>query len=45
VLSVANGYNVYRWTEDGVAYWAVSDVASADLDEFAELFRATPPDQ
>jgi anti-sigma factor RsiW len=45
VLSAVGGYNMYRWTEDGVAYWAVSDVASADLDKFAELFRATPPDQ
>jgi anti-sigma factor RsiW len=45
VLSVINGYNVYRWTEDQISYWAVSDVASADLDKFAELFRATPPNQ
>jgi hypothetical protein len=40
-----DGYNMYRWVEDGVAYWAVSDVAAADLDKFFELFRATPPDQ
>jgi anti-sigma factor RsiW len=45
VLSAVNGYNIYRWTEEGVAYWAVSDVASADLDKFAELFRTTPPEQ
>jgi anti-sigma factor RsiW len=45
VLSVANGYNMYRWVEDGVAYWAVSDVASADLDKLVTLFRTTPPDQ
>ena len=45
VLSVANGYNMYRWVEDGVAYWAVSDVASADLDRLVTLFRTTPPDQ
>jgi anti-sigma factor RsiW len=45
VLSVVNGYNMYRWTEEGVAYWAVSDVASTDLDKFAELFRTTPPEQ
>jgi anti-sigma factor RsiW len=44
-LSAVNGYNIYRWTEGGVAYWAVSDVASADLDKFAELFRTTPPEQ
>jgi anti-sigma factor RsiW len=45
VLSAANGYNMYRWTEDGVAYWAVSDVAAADLDKLVTLFRTTPPDQ
>jgi anti-sigma factor RsiW len=45
VLSVSNGYNTYRWTENGVAYWAVSDVASADLDNFAVLFRTKRPDQ
>jgi len=45
VLSAVSGYNMYRWAEDGVAYTAVSDVAPAELDKFAELFRATPPDQ
>jgi anti-sigma factor RsiW len=45
VLSAVNGYNMYRWAEDGVAYWAVSDVASADLDKLVTLFRTTPPDQ
>jgi anti-sigma factor RsiW len=44
-LGVLNGYNTYRWTENGVAYWAVSDVASADLDKFGRLFRTTPPNQ
>jgi hypothetical protein len=33
---------VYRWIEDGVAYWAISDVASTELGKFAELFRDTP---
>jgi anti-sigma factor RsiW len=45
VLSVVNGYNVYRWTEDEISYWAVSDVASAYLGKFAALFRTTPPDR
>jgi anti-sigma factor RsiW len=45
VPRAVDGYNMYRWIEDGVAYWAVSDVAAADLDKFAELFRTTPPDQ
>ena len=44
VPRTVDGYNMYRWVEDGVAYWAVSDVAAADLDKFSELFRTTPPD-
>src|SRR5262249_60585245 len=39
------GYNVLHWTTDGVTYWAISDMAGADLKRFAELFRTTPPDQ
>jgi anti-sigma factor RsiW len=45
VQSAINGYNMDRWVEDGVIYWAVSDVAPADLQKFSELFRTTPPDQ
>jgi anti-sigma factor RsiW len=35
-LSV-NGYNIIHWTRSGTRYWAVSDVNSADLSEFAKL--------
>jgi anti-sigma factor RsiW len=45
VHSEVNGYNMDRWTDGGVAYWAVSDVAPADLDKLVTLFRTTPPDQ
>ena len=31
------GYNVIHWTRSGASYWAVSDVNSADLSEFAIL--------
>ncbi len=34
------GYNIVSWNEDGFTYWAVSDVAPADLDSFAKNFRA-----
>jgi anti-sigma factor RsiW len=44
VPRTVDGYNMYRWTEDGVAYWAVSDLAAADLGKFAALFFTTPPD-
>jgi anti-sigma factor RsiW len=39
------GYNLVHWTEDGVAYWAVSDLAVAELEDFARLFRTTPADR
>jgi anti-sigma factor RsiW len=34
------GYNVLTWTDNGLAYSAVSDLAAADLDTFAKAFRA-----
>jgi anti-sigma factor RsiW len=45
VSRAVDGYNIYRWIEGGVEYWAISDVAAADLEMFSELFRTTPPDQ
>ena len=40
-----NGYNLVGWTQDGVAYWAVSDLALSDLEKFAQLFRTAPADR
>ena len=37
------GYNILTWTENGIAYWAVSDLATTDLDKFAAAFRAAGP--
>jgi anti-sigma factor RsiW len=31
------GYNIVQWTKSGTSYWAVSDVNSTDLSEFAQL--------
>ena len=39
------GYNIVSWTDNGVAYWAVSDVAAADLNAFAKAFRAGEPER
>jgi anti-sigma factor RsiW len=39
------GYNITEWTEDGVTYWAISDVAAPELAHFIELFRSTPADR
>jgi anti-sigma factor RsiW len=37
-----NGYNIVHWTENGVSYWAISDLAASKLEDFAQLFRTTP---
>jgi anti-sigma factor RsiW len=36
--STANGYHLVRWRRAGVAYWAVSDLNSAELSQFVTLF-------
>jgi anti-sigma factor RsiW len=36
-----HGYNVEHWTQDGMVFWAVSDVEPTQLAEFARLWRAT----
>jgi anti-sigma factor (TIGR02949 family) len=41
--SALRGYNVRHWTRDGMTYWAVSDVASTDLDTFVSLVSAVQP--
>ena len=33
------GYCAYRWSKEGMRYWAVSDVNDADLKTFVELAR------
>lgn len=32
-----HGYNLIHWNKSGASYWAVSDVTSTDLSEFAQL--------
>jgi anti-sigma factor RsiW len=34
------GYNLVRWSAADAEYWAVSDLAAAELDTFVQLFRA-----
>jgi anti-sigma factor RsiW len=34
-----NGYNFVRWSQDGMVFWAVSDLNAAELREFAGLWR------
>jgi anti-sigma factor RsiW len=34
-----NGYNYVHWSQNGMAFWAVSDLAADDLADFAKLLR------
>ena len=37
------GYNVRRWSQGGLDFWAVSDLAGDELDEFVQkIARAVP---
>jgi len=36
-----SGYNVVRWVDNGVSYWAVSDLEANQLEDFARLFRTS----
>jgi len=36
-LQDLGGYHLLHWSHDNMSYWAVSDVASADLRDFANL--------
>lgn len=35
-----NGYNVVRWTRDGMAFWAVSDLNAQELADFVRVWQA-----
>ncbi|HYL24826.1 MAG TPA: anti-sigma factor, partial [Burkholderiales bacterium] len=35
------GYNVVRWTEGGLAFWAVSDINPAEMKAFVEAYAAS----
>jgi anti-sigma factor RsiW len=37
----ASGYNVVHWIENGVSYWAISDIEARQLEDFAKLFRTS----
>jgi anti-sigma factor RsiW len=33
------GFNIRRWSDRGLNYWAVSDIAADELAEFGEKFE------
>lgn len=35
-----SGYNYVRWSQDGMAFWAVSDLAANELADFTGMLRA-----
>ncbi len=35
-----DGYNMVQWSEGGLTFWAISDVAAGDLADFESLFRS-----
>ena len=37
-----DGYNMLTWNDNGVTYWATSDLNTRELGEFAAAFRASP---
>jgi anti-sigma factor RsiW len=39
-LGSRDGFNVLHWSDDGFAYWAVSDLNATELREFAQLLKA-----
>ena len=39
-----DGYNMVEWTDGPLAYWAVSDLAAPELENFAKAFRAADPE-
>lgn len=41
----SHGFSILGWTQDGVAYWAVSNLAMTEMDEFERLFRARAASQ
>jgi anti-sigma factor RsiW len=35
--SISNGYNLIGWHKEGMAYWVVSDLNLAELQQFVQL--------
>ena len=39
-METVQGFNLRRWSERGLDYWAVSDLAKDELANFGERFEA-----
>jgi len=38
--AVHDGYNLEQWSDGGLVFWAISDVAPGELSRFKDVFRA-----
>jgi anti-sigma factor RsiW len=41
-IETRQGYNLARWTQGGMNYWAVSDVSAAEFGDFVKLLQSSP---
>jgi len=39
-METVQGYNMRHWSENGLDFWAMSDIAAAELDEFVQKVSA-----
>ena len=39
-IETIQGFNIRRWSERGLNYWAVSDLAKDELADFGEKFES-----
>jgi anti-sigma factor RsiW len=39
-IETVQGFNIRRWTEQGLNFWAVSDINTEELQEFGQKFDA-----
>ena len=39
-IDTVSGFNIRRWSDHGLNYWAISDIGADELSEFGERFEA-----
>lgn len=41
-VAAVSGFNIVRWNEGDMSYWTISDLNTAELNEFSKLYRQAP---